>query len=133
MRRERRTSHAPEIVSEVSGRRSVRSSPGAAQSLRHLGQVLLAGAENTIQHDKQFAHRVGFAGVVDHLTVAAGFHEVKRPQLGQMLRERGLAEHHLVGDGADRHFTVDQIAHNQQPLFVAHEHQKFGSRFGVCD
>jgi hypothetical protein len=74
--------HADEIVSGTGGDRSW-SSPGATHAMRHLRQV--AFTENAVQHTEEFAHRLGFAGVIDRLALAAGLDKIERSQLGQML------------------------------------------------
>jgi hypothetical protein len=89
--------------------------------------------ENAFQHAKQLAHRVGLAGIVDHLAVAAGLDQIDGPQFSEVLRQSGLAELDLFSDGPDRHLTVDQMVHDQQPLLIAHECQKRGSRLGIGD
>jgi hypothetical protein len=65
-------------------------------------------------------HRFRIAGIVDCLCVATCLYQALCAKLGQMLRQCGLAQPHLICQNANWNFAFDKAAKNHKTLWVCH-------------
>jgi len=88
------------------------------------GSGRFGAAINVFQRGQNLDDGFGRAGIIDGLRIAPGLHQLLRAQLGQVLRQRRLAEANLARECADRDFALNEAAENHQPLGIGHRRQE---------
>lgn len=77
-------------------------------------------AENILERAEHFHDGIRCAGIIDGLGIAAGLDQLLGAKLGEVLRQRRLAQANLRGENANRHLTLNQAAQDHQSLRIGH-------------